>query len=92
MSTILGAVVSGVAAFAATNLDNLFLLILYFSWANDDPQREARIIVGQYLGFSVLVIVSVLGYLGSLLIPRHYAGWLDIPPRPRCLPPVELRG
>ena len=80
MNTIFGAVISGVAAFAASNLDDLFLLMLYFSQANNDPQREKSIIVGQYLGFSVLVFISVLGYLGSLLIPRHYVGLLGILP------------
>lgn len=80
MNTILGAVISGVAAFAATNLDDLFLLMLYFSRANNVPQRERSIIFGQYLGFSVLVFISVLGYLGSLLIPRHYVGLLGILP------------
>ncbi len=80
MNTIVEAVAAGVAAFAATNFDNLFLLMLYFSRANSDPQRERHIILGQYLGFSVLVVVSVLGYLGSLLIPRHYVGLLGILP------------
>lgn len=80
MINILEVVISGVAAFAATNLDDLFLLMLYFSRANNDPQREGSIILGQYLGFSVLVFISVLGYLGSLLIPRHYIGWLGILP------------
>ena len=80
MNTLLGALISGVAAFAATNLDDLFLLMLYFSQANNNPQRERSIIVGQYLGFSVLVFISVLGYLGSLLIPRHYVGLLRILP------------
>ena len=80
MNNILGAVISGVTAFAATNLDDLFLLMLYFSRANNNPQREGNIILGQYLGFSVLVFISVLGYLGSLLIPRHYVGLLGILP------------
>ncbi|MCQ3975174.1 MAG: transporter [Anaerolineae bacterium] len=80
MNIILGALISGVAAFAATNLDDLFLLMLYFSRANNNPQREGSIIMGQYLGFSVLVFISVLGYLGTLLIPRHYVGWLGVLP------------
>lgn len=80
MNTIFATVISGVAAFAATNLDDLFLLMLYFSRANNVPQRERSIIFGQYLGFSVLVLISVLGYLGSLLIPRHYVGLLGILP------------
>ena len=80
MNNILGAVISGMTAFAATNLDDLFLLMLYFSRANNNPQREGSIILGQYIGFSVLVFISILGYLGSLLIPRHYVGLLGILP------------
>lgn len=80
MNSVLETLIAGVAAFAATNLDDLFLLMLYFSHAENNPQREWNIIVGQYLGFSVLVGVSVLGYLGSLLIPRQYVGVLGILP------------
>ncbi len=54
--------------------------MLYFSQANNDPQQERNIVVGQYLGFAVLVFISVLGYLGSLLIPRQYVGLLGILP------------
>lgn len=80
MNSAIEALISGVAAFAATNLDDLFLLMLYFSRAENNPQRERNIIVGQYLGFAVLVGISVLGYLGSLLIPRQYVGLLGILP------------
>lgn len=80
MNNIIGTVISGVTAFVATNLDDLFLLMLYFSRANNDPQQEGSIILGQYIGFSILVFISVLGYLGSLLIPRYYVGLLGIMP------------
>jgi cadmium resistance transport/sequestration family protein len=80
MNEILSSVFSGVAAFAATNIDDLFLLMLYFSRANNDPRREREIILGQYLGFSVLVFISVLGYAGSLLFPRQYVGLLGFLP------------
>jgi cadmium resistance transport/sequestration family protein len=80
VTNVIQAVISGVAAFAATNLDDLFLLMLYFSSANNDPRRERHIILGQYLGFSVLILVSVVGYLGSFLIPPQYVGLLGIFP------------
>jgi len=80
MSDIVSIILSGVAAFAATNIDDLFLLMLYFSRANNNPHREREIILGQYLGFAVLVFISVLGYLGSLLIPRPYIGLLGFLP------------
>ena len=80
MNEILGSVFSGVAAFAATNIDDMFLLMLYFAKANNDPRREREIILGQYLGFSALVFVSLLGYAGSLLFPRQYVGLLGFFP------------
>lgn len=80
MINIFNAIISSIAAFAATNLDDLFLLMMYFSRANNNPQRERNIIFGQYLGFSVLVFISLVGYLGSLLIPRQYVGLLGILP------------
>lgn len=80
MGEIVGDILAGVAAFAATNIDDLFLLMLYFSRANNNSDREREIILGQYLGFSVLVFVSVLGYLGSLLVPRQYVGLLGFLP------------
>ena len=80
MPSWIEALISGIAAFAATNVDDLFLLMFYFSQANNDPQRERAIIFGQYLGFAVLVFVSVLGYLGTLLIPPAYVGWLGLLP------------
>lgn len=80
MTNVFQAVISGIAAFAATNIDDLFLLMLYFSRANNEPHRERSIVLGQYLGFSLLVFISVVGYLGSLLIPRHYLGWLGLFP------------
>jgi cadmium resistance protein CadD (predicted permease) len=73
-------VVSGVAAFAATNFDDLFLLILWFSRARSDPRAERMIIAGQYLGFSLLILISVLVYIGTLLVPREYVGLLGILP------------
>lgn len=68
------------AAFAATNFDDLFLLMLWFSRARSDPRAERTIIAGQYLGFSILILVSVLGYVGTLLVPREYVGFLGILP------------
>lgn len=80
MPSIAEAIIAGIAAFAATNVDDLFLLMLYFSRANNDPARERSIIVGQYVGFSMLVLVSVVAYTATLLIPRHYVGWLGLLP------------
>ena len=35
---------------------------------------------GQYLGFALLVAVSLLGVLGALVAPREYIGFLGVLP------------
>ena len=50
MSDFLTAVPTGLTAFAATNLDDILILLLWFSQANALFDRR-QIITGQYLGF-----------------------------------------
>ena len=66
-------------AFGATNIDDIFLLALWFS----EPSRSfarSSIVAGQYLGFSGLVGISLLGLLGSLVIPPAWIGLLGLLP------------
>lgn len=68
------AIPTGVAAFLATNLDDLVILTLLFAQVNT-TFRYRHIIAGQYLGFTVLVAISLLGFFGSLILPNV---WMDI--------------
>lgn len=68
------AIPTGVAAFLATNLDDLVILTLLFAQVNN-TFRYRHIIAGQYLGFTVLVTISLLGFFGSLILPNV---WMDI--------------
>ena len=72
-------IVTAVVAFATTNIDDIFLLMLFFSQVNV-TFRPQHIVLGQYLGFAVLVGVSVLGYFGALAIPRTWIGLLGLLP------------
>lgn len=72
-------IVTAVVAFATTNIDDIFLLILFFSQVNA-TFRPQHIVSGQYLGFAVLVGLSVLGYFGTLAIPRTWIGLLGLVP------------
>lgn len=69
----------GVISFIATNLDDIVLLTLYFSQV-DDEFRKRHVIIGQYLGFSVLLIVSLFIYYGILFIPEEWIGLLGFAP------------
>src|SRR5262245_53672972 len=63
--------------FAATNIDDIFVLLGFFS----DPKfREHEIVLGQYAGIGVLVLVSIIAALVALVIPRWAVGLLGLAP------------
>ena len=61
METLLASLI----AFVVTNLDDIFILILFFS---DPKLRHRNIITGQFLGISTLILVSFLGSFIGLVI------------------------
>ncbi|QYO62615.1 cadmium resistance transporter [Leptolyngbya sp. 7M] len=79
MSNLLTALPTGVAAFIATNLDDIIILLLLFSQVNRSFQRR-HVVMGQYLGFTSLVLMSMPGFLGGQLLPQTWIGMLGIVP------------
>lgn len=76
---ILATATSGVMAFVATNLDDLLLLTLFFSQV-DSGFRKRHVVLGQYLGFAVLILASLPGFLGGLVIAPAWIGFLGLVP------------
>jgi cadmium resistance protein CadD (predicted permease) len=79
MSWVLEAVVAGGLSFDATNIDDLFILMLFFSQTGA-VFRGRHVAVGQYLGFAVLAALSVLGSLGVLVVPEEWIGLIRMVP------------
>ena len=79
MSGLVSAISTGVTAFGATNIDDLVILTLFFSQINDTLRRW-HIVIGQYLGFAALVIASLPGFFGGLILPRPWLGLLGLLP------------
>jgi cadmium resistance transport/sequestration family protein len=79
MNELFTALSTGLTAFTVTNLDDLVLLTLFFSQVNA-AFRTRHIIIGQYLGFCVLLLVSLPGFLGASVLPRHWIGLLGLIP------------
>jgi len=79
MTELLTALSTGVTAFCATNLDDIFILMLFFTQVNNQFRRQ-HIITGQYLGFTALVITSMTGFFGHFLLPRPWIGLLGLMP------------
>jgi cadmium resistance protein CadD (predicted permease) len=78
---------AAVAAFIATNIDDLAVLLLLFARvrteAKDRTQanrERRRIVLGQYLGFSVLVAASLPGVFARSIFSPSYLRWLGIIP------------
>ncbi|WP_346940169.1 cadmium resistance transporter [uncultured Clostridium sp.] len=75
ISTIITAFIS----FASTNIDDIFILMLFFSQINSGMEKR-HIITGQYLGVILLITISIIGALGVSLIPSEYVGLLGLVP------------
>ena len=69
----------GIIAFAATNIDDIIILLLFFSQI-DRNFRRRHIFIGQYLGFTAIIILSLPGFFGGLVIQREWIGLLGILP------------
>ncbi|BAZ50424.1 cadmium resistance transporter [Nostoc sp. NIES-4103] len=79
MNELVTALTTGITAFTATNLDDLVILTLLFSQV-DASFRRRHIVIGQYLGFCTLVIASLVGFLGGLVLPSNWIGLLGLVP------------
>lgn len=103
MQELIQAMISGITAFVATNIDDILILVLLFAQTSPQtkPQedfqaqintqsntqtnenqlvRPQHIILGQYLGFGVLVLASLPGFVGGFMVPRPWLGWLGLVP------------
>lgn len=79
MIEIVIAISTGVAAFVATNLDDILILTILFSQTGKLFRRR-DIVIGQYIGFILLVIASLAGFFGCFLIPTPWIRYLGLVP------------
>lgn len=79
MNGLIAAISTGFTAFTATNLDDILILMLFFSQVNA-LFRKRHIVAGQYIGFAALVLASLPSFFGSLLLPRPCIGLLGLVP------------
>lgn len=76
MIDILGLIAIGIAAFAATNIDDIFVLMIFFS-SLTFPVRH--VVLGQYIGIGLLIAIGAIGSLLTLVVPT-YIGLMGILP------------
>lgn len=75
MLDLLGLVAIG--AFVATDIDDLFLLMMFFSSRTFSPRQ---VVLGQFIGIGLLVAISILGSLIALVVPIYVIGLLGLVP------------
>jgi cadmium resistance protein CadD (predicted permease) len=67
---------ASITTFAATNIDDAFLLTFFF--ARRIPTR--RIVAGQYAGFAAIVGISLIGVWTALAIPHQWIHFIGVLP------------
>jgi cadmium resistance protein CadD (predicted permease) len=69
------------SSFAITNIDDMFVLVTFFSEASTSKTvTPLRITLGQYIGFTVIIIISMIGFGASLALPSEPIGFLGLLP------------
>lgn len=71
---------AGVTAFIATNIDDLVILLLFFAQVKDDKLRYSHVISGSYWALVVIILLSLVGFIGGLVISPAWIGLLGIMP------------
>ncbi len=80
MSSILTAVITGITSFAATNIDDITVSMLLFSQTDARGFHPRDIVIGNYLGFTVLILACLPGLFGGLILPPPWIGLLGFIP------------
>ncbi|KAJ5099446.1 Cadmium resistance transporter [Penicillium argentinense] len=69
------------ASFAITNIDDAFVLVTFFAEATTRKTiTPLKITIGQCLGFTIIIMISMIGYGVSLALPSEPIGFLGLLP------------
>ncbi|PZO39017.1 MAG: transporter [Pseudanabaena frigida] len=79
MSWLEGTVATGIAVAVATTLDDNIYLTSFFGKVSR-TFRPRHVVVGEFLGFTILVGISMIGFFVGLVVPDMWIGLLG------CLP------
>jgi cadmium resistance protein CadD (predicted permease) len=66
---------------AATTIDDMLVLAVFFGQVKGNRAAIARIVLGEYLGFGAILAISVIGALGAAQLPRAaipYSGLIPL--------------
>ncbi|BAZ37076.1 cadmium resistance transporter [Calothrix sp. NIES-4101] len=72
--------IAAIASFAATNLDDIIISMIFFAQVDNSTFRRRHIIFGKYLGFLAIILASLPGFFGGLIIDKKWIGILGLLP------------
>jgi cadmium resistance protein CadD (predicted permease) len=69
------------SSFAITNIDDIFVLVTFFAEATTSRVLTPwKVVIGQYIGFTAIIVLSMIGYGLAFLIPVEPIGFLGLVP------------
>ncbi|UKF32416.1 cadmium resistance transporter [Clavibacter phaseoli] len=77
---MIGTIAAAIGLFAATNIDDIVVLTVLFLASTRGALPGWKVVAGQYLGFAVLVAISVIAAAGLTIIPDEWVGLLGLIP------------
>ncbi|MET8310965.1 cadmium resistance transporter [Micromonospora sp. NPDC005173] len=81
MIDLLGTAAGAAVVFAATDIDDIVILTLFFVTARRTGRpRPWQIVAGQYLGIGTLAVASAVVAAGLLVVPDPWTGLLGLLP------------
>ena len=71
------AITLGIVAFTATNIGDLFVLVMFFS---NSSFSIKQIVTGQYIGVSSLIAISAVSYFAAFILPSAWIRLMGVFP------------
>jgi cadmium resistance protein CadD (predicted permease) len=75
-----GIIVEAAGLFAVSNVDDILVLSLFFGRSAGQPHAGRRIVAGQYLGFTALLVVAVAAAYGATFLSESAIAYLGLLP------------
>lgn len=70
-------ILTSIIAFVSTNIDDIFILTLFYG---NKRFSKSEILIGQLLGITILILISLVGSLIGLVVDQAYIGFLGLVP------------
>lgn len=81
MIAIESVILVAILSFIFTNIDDFCILVVFFARVSvHDKMSNKNVILGQFIGFTVLVAVSSIGLVLGTFIPPGYVEFLGFVP------------